>query len=89
MLLIVSILFYFILMFIVKNAFNSLRHLNEKSEQFFEMYGFQNPEKMYLLTARHQDDNAKLLLQSVYEYRRAVEYDPYPESYIKEKEKKN
>ncbi|WP_227554594.1 MULTISPECIES: putative type VI secretion system effector [Acinetobacter] len=82
------ILFYFIFMFIVKNSFNSLRHLNEKSEQVFEMYGFQNPEKIYLLTARHQDDNAKLILESVYEYRRAVEYDPYPESYIKEKEEK-
>ncbi|WP_104472432.1 putative type VI secretion system effector [Acinetobacter indicus] len=84
-----SFIVYFIFMFIVKNAFNSLRHLNEKSEQVFKMYGFQNPEKIYLLTARHQDDNAKLLLESVYEYRRAVEYDPYPESYIKEKEKKN
>ncbi|MEQ1420023.1 putative type VI secretion system effector [Acinetobacter indicus] len=85
---IVSFISYFIFMFIVKNAFNSLRHLNEKSEQVFEMYGFQNPEKIYLLTARHQDDNAKLILESVYEYRRAVEYDPYPESYIKEKEGK-
>ncbi len=88
MLLIVSILFYFIFMFIVKNAFNSLRHLNEKSEQVFKMYGFKNPEEIYLLTARHQDDNAKLILESVYEYRRAVEYDPYPESYVKEKEEK-
>ncbi|WP_228288761.1 hypothetical protein [Acinetobacter indicus] len=83
------ILFYFIFMFIVKNAFNSLRHLNEKSEQVFEMYGFQNPEKIYLLTARHQDDNAKLILESVYEYRNAIDDDPYPEVYIAEQEKKN
>ncbi|WP_180058980.1 putative type VI secretion system effector [Acinetobacter sp. YH12227] len=60
-------LFYFIFMFIVKNAFNSLRHMNEKSEQVFKMYGFKNPEEIYLLTARHQDDNAKLILESVYE----------------------
>ncbi|WP_168381760.1 putative type VI secretion system effector [Acinetobacter indicus] len=84
-----SILFYFIFMFIVKNAFNSLRHMNEKSEQVFKMYGFKNPKEIYLLTARHQDDNAKLILESVYEYRRAIDDDPYPEVYIAEQEKKN
>ncbi len=76
-------------MFIVKNAFNSLRHMNEKSEQVFKMYGFKNPEEIYLLTARHQDDNAKLILESVYEYRNAIDDDPYPEVYIAEQEKKN
>ncbi len=76
-------------MFIVKNAFNSLRHMNEKSEQVFKMYGFKNPKEIYLLTARHQDDNAKLILESVYEYRRAIDYDPYPEVYIAEQEKNN
>ncbi|WP_419879887.1 putative type VI secretion system effector [Acinetobacter gandensis] len=82
-------LFYFIFMFIVKNAFNSLRHMNEKSEQVFKMYGFKNPEEIYLLTARHQDDNAKLILESVYEYRNAIDDDPYPEVYIAEQEKNN
>ncbi|KAB0627563.1 hypothetical protein F7P75_06555 [Acinetobacter gandensis] len=86
---IVCFITYFIFMFIVKNAFNSLRHMNQKSEQVFKMYGFKNPEEIYLLTARHQDDNAKLILESVYEYRRAIDDDPYPEVYIAEQEKNN
>lgn len=74
-------------MFIIKNTFNRLRHFNKKSEQIFEMYGLQNPEEIYLLTARFQDLNAKLILESVYEYRKAIDFDPYPESYIEQKEK--
>ena len=77
--------FYFIFLFIVKYAFKSLRHFNEKSEQIFKMYGFKKPEEIYLLTARHQDDNAKLILESVYEYRKAIEFDPFPESYLDDK----
>ncbi|OTU54533.1 hypothetical protein CAT36_00825 [Acinetobacter pittii] len=83
----VSILFYFILFFIIKNSSKSLRHLSEKSEQIFSLYGFKNPQEVFLLPSRYLSEKDHLLLESVYEYRKAIESDPYPESYIEQKER--
>lgn len=40
------ILFYFI--FIIKNASNSLKHFSEKSEQIFSLYGFKDPQEVFI-----------------------------------------
>jgi hypothetical protein len=78
--LIVSILFY-----IIKNASNSLKHFSEKSEQIFGLYGFKDPQEVFLLPSRYLSEKDHLLLESVYEYRKVIESDPYPESYIEQK----
>jgi hypothetical protein len=78
---------YFILNFIVKRSINSLLHLSEKSEEIFKIYGFDNQEEIFLLSGRHYSDDYKILLESVYEYRKIIESDPYPESYIDQKER--
>jgi len=78
--LIVSILFY-----IIKNASNSLKNFSEKSEQIFGLYGFKDPQEVFLLPSRYLSEKDHLLLESVYEYRKVIESDPYPESYIEQK----
>ncbi|WP_436872062.1 putative type VI secretion system effector [Acinetobacter haemolyticus] len=83
----VSILFYFILFFIIKNAARSLKHLSEKSEQIFGLYGFKDPQEVSLLPSRYLSEEDHLLLESVYEYRKGIEEDPYPKSYIERKER--
>ncbi|NAR68513.1 hypothetical protein GPS54_16820 [Acinetobacter haemolyticus] len=80
-------LFYFVLLFIVKNTFKSLKHFSEKSEEIFKIYGFDDPEEIFLLSGRHYSDDYKILLESVYEYRKVIEKDLYPESYIEQKER--
>ncbi|WP_285292135.1 MULTISPECIES: hypothetical protein [unclassified Acinetobacter] len=40
-----------------------------------------------MLKSRYISDEYKLLLESVYEYRKVIEQDPYPESYIEQKER--
>ena len=81
------ILFYFILFFIIKNASNSLKHFSEKSEQIFALYGFKEPQEVFLLPSRYLSEKDHLLLESVYEYRKVIKEDPYPESYIEQKER--
>ncbi|MEG0030534.1 putative type VI secretion system effector [Acinetobacter sp.] len=78
---------YFILNFIVKRSINSLLHFSEKSEEIFKIYGFDDPEEIFLLSGRHYSDDYKILLESVYEYRKVIQKDPYPESYIEQKER--
>ncbi|MCU4379310.1 putative type VI secretion system effector [Acinetobacter haemolyticus] len=85
--LVASILFYFILFFIIKNASNSLKHFSEKSEQIFGLYGFKDPQEVSLLPSRYLSEEDHLLLESVYEYRKGIEEDPYPKSYIERKER--
>ncbi|MDS7929456.1 putative type VI secretion system effector [Acinetobacter sp. V102_4] len=83
----VLFLFYFILFYIVKKSFKSLKHFSEKSEEIFKIYGFENPKGIFLLSGRHYSDDYKILLESVYEYRKVIKKDPYPESYIEQKER--
>jgi len=83
----VLFLFYFILFYILKNSFKSLKHFSEKSEEIFKLYRFDNPEEVFLLSGRHYSDDYKILLESVYEYRKVIKEDPYPESYIEQKER--
>lgn len=78
----VLFLFYFILFYILKKSFESIRHFSEKSEEIFKIYGFENPLEIFLLSGRHYSDDYKILLESVYEYRKVIKKDPYPESYI-------
>ncbi|ENX33806.1 hypothetical protein F889_02469 [Acinetobacter colistiniresistens] len=80
-------LFYFILFFIIKSASKSLKHFSEKSEQIFALYGFKDPQEVFLLPGRYLSEKDHLLLESVYEYRKVIEQDPYPESYIEQKER--
>jgi hypothetical protein len=61
---------------------DSTLHLCELSEQIFEKYGFRDPENIYLLSGRFVDNRDRRALESVYEYRRVVDQDPYPESYV-------
>lgn len=77
--------FVSILFFIIKNSSKSLKHLSEKSEQIFSLYGFKNPQEVFLLPSRYSSEKDHLLLESVYEYRKVIESDPYPESYIEQK----
>ncbi|ATZ66893.1 hypothetical protein BSR56_05730 [Acinetobacter haemolyticus] len=85
--LVASILFYFILFFIIKNASNSLKHFSEKSEQVFGLYGFKDPKEVFLLPSRYLSEKDHLLLEAVFEYRKVIKEDPYPESYIERKER--
>jgi hypothetical protein len=89
MVLFVAVVGYFIFALIVNSAFKSMIPFCEASECIFELYGFQNPEEVYLLTGRFISHEHKLWLESVYEYRNAVDFDPYPESYVKEKENRS
>ncbi|MCU4528700.1 hypothetical protein POD11_00730 [Acinetobacter sp. P1(2023)] len=81
----VIILFYFIIIFIMKGTVKSLKHFSEKSEEIFKIYGFENPAEIFLLSGRHYSDDYKILLESVYEYRKVIKKDPYPENYIEQK----
>lgn len=83
----VAILFYFILFFIIKNASNSLKHFSEKSEQIFALYGFKEPQEVLLLPSRYLSEKDHLLLEAVFEYRKVITEDPYPESYIEKIER--
>ncbi|QDK96898.1 hypothetical protein FM020_02865 [Acinetobacter tandoii] len=83
---ITAFLFYFILFFIIKNASNSLKHFSEKSEQIFALYGFKDPQEVFLLPSRYMSEKDYLLLEAVFEYRKVIQEDPYPESYIEQKE---
>ncbi|USA47906.1 hypothetical protein NDN11_07270 [Acinetobacter sp. C26M] len=83
----VFILFYFILFFIIKNSSNSLKHLSEKSEQIFSLYGFKDPQEIFLLPSRYMSEKDHLLLEAVFEYRKVIKEDPYSDSYIEQKER--
>lgn len=73
-----------ILFFIIKNASNSLKHFSEKSEQIFALYGFKDPQEVFLLPSRYLSEKDHLLLEAVFEYRKVIQEDPYPESYIEQ-----
>ena len=85
--LVISALFYFILFFVINNAARSLKHLSEKSEQIFGLYGFKDPKEVFLLPSRYLSEKDHLMLEAVFEYRKVIEEDPYPESYIERKER--
>jgi hypothetical protein len=85
---IILILGYFTFYFLIKSAVDSTLHLCELSEKIFEKYGFKDPENIYLLSGRFTDMRDRRVLESVYEYRRVIKEDPYPESYITSKTKK-
>ncbi|WP_180128917.1 MULTISPECIES: putative type VI secretion system effector [unclassified Acinetobacter] len=76
---------YFIFIYIIKSSANSLIYLSENSEQVFDLYDFKNPQEIYLLTARHEDTSEKLILESIYDYRKVIKDDPYPEDYSDKK----
>lgn len=76
---------YFIFIYIIKSSAASLIYLSENSEQIFDLYGFKNPQEIYLLTARHEDTSEKLILESIYDYRKVIKDDPYPEDYSDKK----
>ncbi len=76
---------YFIFMYIIKSSTNSLIYLSENSEKIFDLYGFKNPQEIYLFTARHEDTSEKLILESIYDYRKVIKDDPYPEDYSDKK----
>jgi hypothetical protein len=78
-----------ILFFIIKNASNSLKHFSEKSEQIFALYGFKDPQEVFLLPSRYMSEKDYLLLEAVFEYRKIIKEDLYPESYIEQKETRN
>ena len=42
-----------ILFFIIKNASNALKHFSEKLEQIFILYGFKDPQEVFLLPSRY------------------------------------
>ena len=77
--------FYFLFMYIIKSSAASLIYLSENSEQIFDLYGFKNPQEIYLFTARHEDTSEKLILESIYDYRKVIKDDPYPEDYSDKK----
>ena len=81
----VSFIIYFVLLFIGKRQIESELHNCENSEKVFSLYKFSEPEDIYLLRARHEDQKAKLILESVYDYRKVSVNDPYPESYLEDK----
>lgn len=77
---------YFILFLclLLKIHLTDLDILIKNQSKFLKCMGFKTQKRfIYLL----QDFNAKLILESVYEYRKAIDFDPYPESYIEQKEK--
>ncbi|MCL6233446.1 putative type VI secretion system effector [Acinetobacter amyesii] len=76
---------YFIFMYIIKSSANSLIYLSENSEKIFDLYGFKNPQEIYLFTARHEDTSEKLILESIYDYRKVIKDDLYPKDYSDKK----
>lgn len=72
-------------MFILNNASRSLKHYSEKSEQIFALYGFKDSKELLLLPSRYFSEKDCLMLEVVFEYRKIVDEDPYPESYIENK----
>lgn len=76
---------YFIFIFIVNNASRSLKHYSEKSEQIFALYGFKDPKELLLLPSRYFCEKDFLMLEAVFEYRKIIEEDSYPESHIENK----
>ncbi|WP_420315473.1 putative type VI secretion system effector [Acinetobacter bereziniae] len=82
----VLFVFYFINIFIMKRVIRSLLHLSEKSEEIFEAYGFLNPKEVFLLPSRHISEEYKVLLDGVFDYRKIIQDDPYPASYIEKQE---
>lgn len=82
------ILFYFILHFLTQWASKPVFELSEISELVFDKFGFKNTDEIYMLTARYRDPNERRFLESVYEYRRVIQDDPYPENYFESKTKK-
>ncbi len=69
----------------MKGTVKSLKNFSEKSEEIFKIYGFENPAEIFLLSGRHYRGDYKILLESVYEYRKVIKKDPYPENYIEQK----
>ena len=84
----VFILFYFILFYLFKWAIDPVLGLSKISEKIFEKYGFTDPENINLLSGLFIDKRDRRALESVYEYRRVIKEDPYPESYIESKTRK-
>ncbi len=72
-------------MYIIKSSAASLIYLSENSEQIFDLYSFKNSQEIYLLTARHEDTSEKLILESIYDYRKVIKDDPYPKDYSDKK----
>lgn len=81
----ILISFFFILLYLIKWAIVPAMKLSEISEKVFEKYDFNEIENIYLLSARYRDKNERRFLESVYEYRRVIQDDPYPESYVDDK----
>ncbi|MCV2445310.1 putative type VI secretion system effector [Acinetobacter bereziniae] len=82
----ILVVYYFLCIYAMKGVIRSLLHLSEKSEEIFESYGFLNPKEVFLLPSRHISEEYKVLLDGVFDYRKIIQDDPYPESYI-EKQK--
>ncbi|MEQ6329313.1 hypothetical protein VLF92_13490, partial [Pseudomonas chengduensis] len=51
----------------------------------FALYGFKDPQEVFLLPSRYLSEKDHLLLEAVFEYRKVIKEDPYPESYIEQK----
>ncbi|WP_180000582.1 putative type VI secretion system effector [Acinetobacter sp. YH12239] len=79
---------YFILFYLIHWASKPVFELSEISELVFDKFGFKNTDEIYMLTARYRDPNERRFLESVYEYRRVIQDDPYPENYVESKTKK-
>jgi hypothetical protein len=88
MILCVLIAVYFTLYYLIQWASQPVFELSKVSEKVFEKYGFKDPENIYLLSARYTDTKERRFLESVYEYRKVIKEDPYPEGYIGTKKKK-
>ncbi|WP_180000590.1 putative type VI secretion system effector [Acinetobacter sp. YH12239] len=56
-----------------------------KSEKVFKMYEFDSFKDISLITARYHDKASAITLESVFEYRKVIKNDPYPESYLEDK----
>ena len=84
----ILILGYLIIYYLIQWASQPVFELSKISEKVFEKYGFKDPENIYLLSGRYTDKKERRFLESVYEYRRVIKEDPYPEGYIGTKKKK-
>ncbi|MCV2445308.1 putative type VI secretion system effector [Acinetobacter bereziniae] len=82
----ILLFFYLCLIMGMKHVIRSLLHLSEKSEEIFEAYGFLNPKEVFLLPSRHISEEYKVLLDGVFDYRKIIQDDPYPASYIEKQE---
>ncbi|MFW1961455.1 hypothetical protein ACG92V_16525, partial [Acinetobacter johnsonii] len=45
------------------------------------------PQEVFLLPSRYLSEKDHLLLEAEFEYRKVIKEDPYPESYIEQKER--